>query len=446
MRFAAPLLIALFFGAPALAAPPPVSPAAEALSMRDAHATDPLDGIGVAAVVNDDAITKLELRERIQLILATTSLPDGAETKQRLIPQVLRMLIDEHLQMQEAKRLGLTVSESAVTEAVAGIEAQAGRPKGSLEGDVRAKGASLQSLYAQLRSQAAWSQIVGQKIRPRIRVSNEEAAREVSRLSAAATTPGGAQELNLTVMTLPVESAATDARVKALAAQIATEVKKGANLGTLSRQLVSRGAPAPAEGVWVALADIDPALAAPLKAAKKGETVGPVRTRAGYQLVQLNGSRASEAAADAAPVEVLLKQILFSLPRDAQETEVKATLISAREVQKNPGTCADNSVAGLDDPKEAHVEVSYLRTLLQKLPDEVQPLVRALSVGTVSDPFATPDGIELLVMCERIEQPKETPDVNEDVKNRIFREKIEREAMKYLRDLRRGALIDVRLK
>lgn len=407
---------------------------------------DPLEGIGVAAVVNDEAITKLEMRDRIGLILSTTSLPDTQETKMRLVPQVIRMLIDEHLQMQEAKRLNITVPDGAVKEAVKGIEEQAGRPAGSLEADVKSKGASIQSLYAQLRAQAAWSQIITQKIRPRIRVSNEEATREAARISNAGTTPAGAQELNLTVMTLPVENAATDARVKALAEQVSGQVKKGANLGTLSRQLASRGAPAPAEGVWVALADLDPALATPLKTAKKGEVVGPVRTRAGYQLVQMNGTRASAAAEDAAPVEILLKQILFALPAEAKKTEVDATLSSAREVQKNPGTCADNSVAGLDDPKEAHVEVSYLRTLLQRLPEPVQPLVRALSVGTVSEPFATPDGIEVLVMCERIEQPKETADPNEEVKNRIFREKIEREAMKYLRDLRRGALIDVRIK
>ena len=404
----------------------------------------PTEKAGVAAVVNDEVITLLDLDDRLGLVLATTGLPDTPEGRAKLTPQVVRMLVDEHLQMQEAKRLNITIPESDVKQAVHAIEAQAGRPEGSLEKDIQAKGASLASLYAQLRAQGVWSQIIIQKVRPRIRVSNEEASREVARVTAS----GGAnsnQELQLTVLTLPVENGTQEPRVKALSMQLAGEVKKGTSLAALSRQLASSGAPPATEGVWVKISDMDPALAGPLKSAKQGEVVGPVRTRVGYQLVQVAGMRAAKSEASDMPVEVLLKQILFSLKSDAPEAEVKATLASAREVQKHPGTCADDKVAGLDDLKEMHIEVSFLRTLLQKLPESLQPLVKSLGVGTVSEPFATPDGIQLLVLCERIEMPQEKPSVDEEVKNRIFREKLEREAMKYLRDIRRTALIDVRI-
>lgn len=44
----------------------------------------------IAAVVNDDAITLLDLYERTAIIFATTGLEDNQETRRRILPQVLR--------------------------------------------------------------------------------------------------------------------------------------------------------------------------------------------------------------------------------------------------------------------------------------------------------------------------------------------------------------------
>jgi peptidyl-prolyl cis-trans isomerase SurA len=414
-----------------------------------AHALDalPTQPAGVAAVVNDEVITRLDLDQRLDMVIATTGMPNVPEARARLAPQVIRMLVDERLQMQEATRLGITLPESDLQQAVRAIEQQAGRTPGSLEKDMREKGVSLGSFYNQLRAQGVWSQIIGQKVRPRVRVSNEEAQREAARVAASLAAGDGAQELQLMVLTLPVENGAQEPKVKALAQQLAEDVKKGVSLGTLAQQLVNTGGPAPTEGIWVKVSDVDPALATPLKSAKQGEVVGPIRMRAGYQLVQVMGTRTAKENVEEMPVEVLLKQILFALKPDSSKAEVDATLASAREVQRNPGTCASADVAGLnkEDAAAMNMEASFLRTLLQNLPRGIQPMVKSLSVGTISEPFATPDGIQLVVLCERIEMPQPKPTVDEEVRNRIFREKMEREAMKYLRDLRRTALIDIRL-
>ncbi|MBT5433342.1 MAG: hypothetical protein HOK83_06735 [Rhodospirillaceae bacterium] len=61
----------------------------------------------IAAVVNEDAITLLDVFERMNIIIATSGIEVAADTRQRLLPQVLRTLIDEKLQMQEGARAGL---------------------------------------------------------------------------------------------------------------------------------------------------------------------------------------------------------------------------------------------------------------------------------------------------------------------------------------------------
>ena len=64
----------------------------------------------IAAVVNDDVVSFQDLNERLQLVAVTSGIGDSEEARQRLAPQVLRQLIEETLQLQEAARLEITVS------------------------------------------------------------------------------------------------------------------------------------------------------------------------------------------------------------------------------------------------------------------------------------------------------------------------------------------------
>src|SRR5262245_32279568 len=73
----------------------------------------------IAAVVNDDVISISDLDGRLRLALVSSGLPANEESRKRLTPDVLRLLIDETLQMQEAKRLKLSVSEDDVDRAIA---------------------------------------------------------------------------------------------------------------------------------------------------------------------------------------------------------------------------------------------------------------------------------------------------------------------------------------
>jgi len=67
------------------------------------------DSISIAAVVNDDVISKRDLEVRERMVISSSHLQDSPETRARLAPQVLRGLIDERLKLQEAQRLGIKV-------------------------------------------------------------------------------------------------------------------------------------------------------------------------------------------------------------------------------------------------------------------------------------------------------------------------------------------------
>src|SRR5688572_17109666 len=74
------------------------------------------DTLRIAAVVNDDIISELDVFMRLRMAMLSAKLQDTEETRRRLLPQVLRNLIDDRLKMQEAKRTGVKRSEEHTSE------------------------------------------------------------------------------------------------------------------------------------------------------------------------------------------------------------------------------------------------------------------------------------------------------------------------------------------
>ena len=124
--------------------------------------------------------------------------------------------------------------------------------------------------------------------------------------------------------------------------------------------------------------------------------------------------------------------------------EINDMMDVARSIAKYPGSCIERGVAGMSNFEGLDIDVNYLRTTLTSMSADMRPMVEPLGVTGTTEPFAAPDGIHLLMLCERIDMPPPLPDENE-VRQVLFQEKMELEAEKYLRTLRREALIDVRV-
>src|SRR5690348_11568948 len=87
-------------------------------------------GLRVVARVNDDAITDFELNQRIAFAVKSAGMQDSPDMHQRLSAQILRQMVDERLQLQHAKGLGVAVTEAETNQRVAEIERGAGLPRG----------------------------------------------------------------------------------------------------------------------------------------------------------------------------------------------------------------------------------------------------------------------------------------------------------------------------
>src|ERR1700689_3967534 len=84
----------------------------------------PAPDMRIAAVVNDEVISLFDLVSRMKMVELSSNLPDTPETRQRIGGQVLRALVDEKLQLQEAKRQNVVATDDELNTALAQIEKQ----------------------------------------------------------------------------------------------------------------------------------------------------------------------------------------------------------------------------------------------------------------------------------------------------------------------------------
>lgn len=397
-------------------------------------------GMGVAAVVNDDMISTLDIDQRLSFVLATTGLQDSPDVRKKLIPQIIRALVDERLQSQEASRQGITVTQDDIDASYARVDSQRQLPPGSFREFLARSGVPADTVEDQMRAQIGWSKVVFQKLRTKVRVSEDDVKLERERLAQGQ----NVNEYQISSIVLAVNDPSEDASVKELADNLAAEVNSGASFEALARQF-SAGGPEMVEQNqfrWVQLHQLEPTLAKRLAKMVKAQVSEPIRTLSGYHLIKLHDTRSSNTSATI-DSEVLLKEITMKLKPTAQQKEAEMLIEIAREVGKYPGTCQDDAIAGIGGMDELEFSVKFDRLAFRNIQPQMQMMLANLRVGDVSEPFATPDGIHMVMLCERIELPQQLPPV-EKVKERLYQEKLELEAAKRLRELRREAFVEVR--
>jgi peptidyl-prolyl cis-trans isomerase SurA len=272
---------------------------------------------------------------------------------------------------------------------------------------------------------------------------------------------GKVEEVLIETIHIPVDAPKNEGGVQKLAGSLAREIRGGASFEAVASQFSSHtGGMAATDPFWVEAAQVDPAIAEALLKTPKGGVTDPVRTATGYQIVKLvdvrraapsSSSEATEASETETRAELAFKQILMTLKPDAKPREAQLLLQLAKEVQQSPGRCEDKTMAGAGDLSSMDFRVTLTRAMSGDLPDKLRDFLMKLKVGQASDPVITPQGIRLFMLCERIDLPAgkviETAggSGDESIRQAIYAEKLELEAQKYMRDLRREAFIEIRM-
>ena len=399
----------------------------------------PADEQRIAAVVNDEVVSVRDLDDRLDLIIATSGIPDGEQARSRLAPQVLRSLIEESLQLQEATRLGIEITQSEIDTALNNIAGRNQLTVEQLRSYLVNSGINFDTLLRQVRAQIGWIKVVNRTIRPTVIVTVDQLDLAVQEARESE----GQPEYLLSEIVLPVDNPAQADRVAQDAQRLVQTLREGASFDSLAQQ-VSAAASAERGGDlgWVAASAMPPDLIATLDRLRAGEISEPMASPIGYHVFWLRDRRIAAAPVDAsrAAVEVALTQILF--PLDGTDGELAAARARAAGLRPRLTDCPAMVEVAEELGAPASGELGWLR--VGDLPPDLGQAVLNLPVGEVSAPLAGPGGIHLLMVCER-RDPEGLAPQREQIAERLEQERTDRLARRYLRDLRKQAFVEVRL-
>ena len=117
---------------------------------------------------------RYDLLARLRMVILTSNLPDTRETRNSIAPRVLRALIDERLQLQEAQKLSIGIEDGEVVSSIQTLENQLGLPEGDIKRLLGEASIPYLTLEDQIRAQIAWSKVVRLRLRPTVQVGQGE--------------------------------------------------------------------------------------------------------------------------------------------------------------------------------------------------------------------------------------------------------------------------------
>lgn len=388
------------------------------------------DTMRAAAVVNDEIVSALDLEMRLRIAMAGAGVEDGPETRQRLLRPVMRQLVDERLQMQEAERLGITVPDEQVETAFARIAQNNNMPPEQFAEAMRSVGILPQALKQQVRSALTWQAVIDRRIRPQVQVGNEEVADLLGRLKEGE----GQQVVRVAEIFLSYDDADQEAEVRATAERLAEQIRQGAPFSDVARQF-SQAATASVGGDlgWLLQSELPSEVGSEIEKMQPGQMAGPIRSLSGYYLVLLRDRRTGGGGSE---TKVRLSRIALPYAPGEEQAAVAEAARRTADVQ----SCAQADALATELGGQTSESAGDLT--IDALPASIRDMVRELPIGQPSEPIAANGAANVLVVCLR----EQSDGLGRDqIAERLSREKVELEAQRYLRDLRRSANIDIRV-
>lgn len=387
----------------------------------------------IAAVVNDDVISMSDVDNRMKLVIASTNLQNDPRVTQQVRAQVLRTLIDEKLELQEAKKETVTVGAQEVSEAMSNIETQNKMPKGGIDTFLKNHGIDRQTMVDQITAQIGWAKTVRRRFMHSVIVSDEEITEQLHEEQANA----GKPQSRVAEIYLSVDNPSQDPEIHDTAQHLVDEIRHGAPFPAVARQF-SQSSTAGIGGDigYVQPGQLDPEAEKLIGQLQPGQMIGPVRLTGGYYIYLLIDRRAP--VDPASQVLVNLTQVVFPIPEGGDSASVIA---KAKAATADAKSCGELTKIGRDVSPDLSGPIGDIK--VSDLPAEVRPTVLGAKVATPTDPIPVRNGIGVFMVCSRQGGDQEAE--RDQIADSITRSRLENLARGYLRDLRQVAFIDLRV-
>jgi len=260
----------------------------------------------IVAVVNDEIITYLELQRQLKPYEEKTKSMGYAEDEERQMlykvrNDIIQNLIDQKLADQEIKKNKITVSEAEIDASIERIKAPRAWSDEDLRNALKTEGMTIQELRQSMKDQALRNRLVGQEVRSKIVITNEEVQ---AYYDSHADEYGGELHYHLRIIIIMISQENEDSRAaaKTKIEMILQKLKDGESFETLAQEY-SESSLAKKGGDLgkIRYDDISPQIKEALEGLVPGDHTAILDTEQGYQIfyveeVVVEGGKSYEAA------------------------------------------------------------------------------------------------------------------------------------------------------
>ena len=124
----------------------------------------------IVVLVNDDPITVYDVEQRQRFLAVTTQEQPSPALKKKATD----MLIEERLQIQQAKKLGITPSEEDVNKVLAGMAKNNNMNPEQLGAALGQMGVNIKTLRDRIRAQVVWQDLIRKKFRRDVSIAETD--------------------------------------------------------------------------------------------------------------------------------------------------------------------------------------------------------------------------------------------------------------------------------
>ncbi len=388
-----------------------------------------------SATVNGEIITATDVEQRLALVRMANNgqLPEAEMPRLRV--QIFTTIIDEVLKIQEAKSLRIEVTEAEVSEQYERIAASFRMTPAQFTQHLANNGASERAMRFQIRSEIAWQNLLARNIEPFTAVSEEEVRSIAERLQGMR----GTDEVRVGEIYMRAD-ASNIAAVGENMRRMMEQLGQGASFPAYARQFSEATTSATGGDLgWVRPAQLPPTLAAATARMQPGQLAGPIEVPGGLSIIYLIDKR-QVLTADPRDTTLTMKQLTLAFPTGT--TEAQATALASRfasETQRIAGCGqADAAATTLGATVTNHDQLP-----MRDLPPQLQQSLGQLQIGQVTPLFGSPtEGVSVLVLCGRDAPDAVSVPSTDAIAASIREDRVNRRAARYLRDLRRDAVIE----
>jgi len=398
----------------------------------------------IVAVVNKEVITYSELHEAVgmaerQLRRQGTPAPERPVLER----QMLERLILDKAQLQMARETGIRIEELQLDRAVERIAQSNNMTLADFRRTLESDGVSFDGWRNDVRQQMLMARLREREVENRVQVSETEIDVFLEQLK----TRPEAAEYNLAHILVRVPEGASPERIRQArerAEQALAEAKGGAAFARVAASFSD--APDALQGGaigWRSHDRLPELFAEALSKMKPGEVSEPLRSPAGFHILQLVDRRG--AGAEAPVLQTRMRHILIRTSEAISESEARRKLRDLRDrIVSGGADFAELARVHSDDGTAARGgELDWVYP-----GDTVPEFERAyeeLKVGELSQPVRTPFGYHLIQVLERRSSDLSPERRRMQARQTLRERKADEAYQEWLRQLRDQTYVELRL-